>query len=1271
MHFFLRIVLLLLTTIAFSSNIWSETDDTPLLQPVETPRDISFTRLKAKATSQHAPGSAYNAAANVVDGFVHRLWESERGSLKKGPQSVTIEMDAVYTVDALRYFYPGTDRIYSYQIQISLDGKEFTTVADGKWDPKSQAEERVGFAPTPARFVRLVAFSGGNYTARAREITLESPNPPPPKGEVVIPPPKNTEARRNGFAERQSPEQLKKLAEQLFRFVNRTTPAMRGVVECQQKGDAEGALRAFNRAFAARLIERQALISNPRFLTPSSPRLATLLQANILKALNKPVYIEVSEPGTIDWDSPELTARTRLTYDLFEELLTRYDETGDSKYLVKWAAFIDDMIMNYHQREELRPFEIKNDDAHVNTLCNLFYRLMILEKKRPGILEALPIGTLPRLMMKIIPVDIALSSTFSRSYPGNWYPGYGEKMVQLGLILDDLIGMDVPLLQRGLDAFGLYGVRENFPDGTDIEASLGYNGMFMISAVIALDWIKTVGVNSGAPQERQQELRDDVIRRSRWRTLSLTYDCQQPLVLRQDGRKWSVKAAVADDMSASLDGSELGGLAESFFPDRLVAQALAAHEPNAKAGLASIFFAWGGYGIIREGWTPDSQYGFMMSRPYISHFGTRGVTDNLNLGIHAFGADLLVDGVFTLYARSTSQLRVDGRNQYFIVDSKDPSAPLTRQYLTDAWEKPSPVRWLHSESFDFMEGTYSGPYGSKNDPAPVTDTTHQRQVVFVRAAGLWLVIDRLSAGQPRNFTWHWMLPCSDKKESILTFRPDTRRRDPKGTAKERDVVQPDKTGEISIDASQYRIFTAKPDSANLTLQTFTNAPLNYSCKNRLVAKAPSGKVCMIDATAQPLQEALALTVILPRRAMSDDLREVKRFADDTSEGFSVIAPNGAVVRCQAARKGLSTLKSGNVTAQAELLVTVEKDGQFSGLTLGCTTLNKSNKKETIPFRDFVFDMKKDDPQNTKTDFIPILSAINPVEILPSCNIFCDSELITLSCTAPDVEIRYTIDSSEPIRSSQLYTKPFSIRESTRIRARAFRICRQESVGTMDFTLDSAESSAFYERQSLLPPHAESTKTNPGLRYQYYEGNWQQLYLNPALAEPVASGTVPNLFDLGALKTVGPFTFIYDGFLEVPKDGVYTFHAPLELIDNRLIDAGYELVLYVGDRRWQPAMRRHAFGSWSVALKKGLHSFRLKYLDYRGNLVVGYNTKGERQEVKIDHAAWQKQFGYTEMLRPLDTARRACDFVWVGPPRLELSGPGLERGPIPSVWFFHQ
>jgi hypothetical protein len=39
-------------------------------------------------------------------------------------------------------------------------------------------------------------------------------------------------------------------------------------------------------------------------------------------------------------------------------------------------------------------------------------------------------------------------------------------------------------------------------------------------------------------------------------------------------------------------------------------------------------------------------------------------------------------------------------------------------------------------------------------------------------------------------------------------------------------------------------------------------------------------------------------------------------------------------------------------------------------------------------------------------------------------------------------------------------------------------------------------------------------------------------------------------------------------------------------------------------------------------------------------------------------AWIKEFSYVDMIKPLESERRFSDFVWSGPPRLEVSGPGL-------------
>ena len=1198
--------------------------------------------MAVTASSQHAGRHPHFQAANAIDGNARSGWESARNKLPKVPQYITLELDTPCVVDALRYFGEGRGRIKDYEIQVSSDGKQFTTVAAGQWDPQGPPEERVTFTPVETRHVRLIAKSGWANVARANEIALESPDPLPPQGDVTIPPAADADARLAVFAARQSPETLEKVADQLSRFLRSDAPELTAFADRYRQGDINSALQAFKQAFAARLIQRREILEDMPFLKPVNPRIASLLLDNIVK-ISDGRFVDLGKAGSIDWDNDTAFANSPHV-GIFNQLLGFYEQTGDRAYLEKWAELVDDMVM-HHRRDRLRPFEISNQDRGAWKLLHLLNRLMSVEKARPGSLEALPPGTLPRLLMAVVPQDIALNATFFSSYPGNWYPENCARQVQLGLLLDDLIAMDTPLIERGMDGLGLYGVRANLPDGTEAEPSWGYNHMFLNGALGALNQLNAENFTITPP--RRRELLEDIVRRARWLALSLTFERRQPLVLRQDGRQWPVKTT-ADDGAVSLTGTELGGMATKLLDDPWIAQAVAAHNPEAKTTLGSIFFPYGGYAIIRENWTQAGQYGFMMSRPYVSPFGTRGVTDNLNLGVHAFGHDLLVDGVTTLYRRTPSQLRVNGRDQFFLPDYQNPKEPFTAKYLTDAWEKPSPARWLHSESFDFMEGTYTGRYGSERYEEHITDTTHQRQVVFARDAGLWIVVDRVQAtDQPHDFTWHWMLPCSAEKESILTYKPE----------------------DIRTEQEQKHIFTRKPDSANISLRTFTKTPLIFSSHSRLTASKPSGKVCIIDATAKQQKQILALTAILPRRALEDDLTDVVEITDDKVEGFSASTPNGAQVRCLAARTEAANLQSGSITARGKLLITVEQDEVVEGLVLGCESLKHDGKALHPRTDDFVFTLSPASVSRLRPSpvFKPILPAIGTVDISPATNVFIGKQKITLSCPTPDVEIRYTLNGGEPSRSSQLYKRPFTIRDTTRLRARAFRIDREAPEGTLDFTLASAESSAYYKKQKPLPAIGKSTPTKPGLASKYYEGNWQKLYINSNLVEPVAVGTVTELFALTPRKNTGPFTFVYDGFIEVPKTGVYTFHAPLELIDNRLIDAGYDLYLEIDGHPWQPAMRRHAFGDWSIALEKGRHRFHLKWVDYRGDLVVGYNRQGERQELTIDHNAWDKSFDYLDMIKPLETARRACDFVWVGPPRLEVSGPDLETQPLPAQW----
>ena len=88
------------------------------------------------------------------------------------------------------------------------------------------------------------------------------------------------------------------------------------------------------------------------------------------------------------------------------------------------------------------------------------------------------------------------------------------------------------------------------------------------------------------------------------------------------------------------------------------------------------------------------------------------------------------------------------------------------------------------------------------------------------------------------------------------------------------------------------------------------------------------------------------------------------------------------------------------------------------------------------------------------------------------------------------------------------------------------------------------------------------------------------------------------------------------------------------------DAGYDLCVFIDGQEWFPAPRNHARHRWSISLAKGLHQFLVIFTDFR------------RASAKEEY-----RWGFP---RPGAT--------WDGvTPDLRISGPGLDRQPIPSEW----
>lgn len=165
-----------------------------------------------------------------------------------------------------------------------------------------------------------------------------------------------------------------------------------------------------------------------------------------------------------------------------------------------------------------------------------------------------------------------------------------------------------------------------------------------------------------------------------------------------------------------------------------------------------------------------------------------------------------------------------------------------------------------------------------------------------------------------------------------------------------------------------------------------------------------------------------------------------------------------------------------------------------------------------------------------------------------------------------------------------------------------------------------------------------------MRYSYFEGPWPVLLSHSGMHAylPVASaGLAAGLLDAAQLRAIRStdraYAVKYDGFVAVPRAGLYRFFAPEHLYDTTM-DAGYDLRVWIDDQEWFPNPDLHAENTWSVALEKGLHRFHVSYTDFR--------WKSFRNEYSM---AW----------RP--------EQVWQGVPVLDVAGPDIGRQPLPASW----
>ena len=188
--------------------------------------------------------------------------------------------------------------------------------------------------------------------------------------------------------------------------------------------------------------------------------------------------------------------------------------------------------------------------------------------------------------------------------------------------------------------------------------------------------------------------------------------------------------------------------------------------------------------------------------------------------------------------------------------------------------------------------------------------------------------------------------------------------------------------------------------------------------------------------------------------------------------------------------------------------------------------------------------------------------------------------IELASNDETTQIYYTLDGALPKQENGLlYNEPIDITKKTTLRMQAF------SQGKTPSQIVAVEigTDIFEEAQQL------TEKPTPGLQYKYYNGEYSKAK-GLEKKQEITSGINPQ-FSIEDSQQAENFGFVFDGYINIPKDGLYTFFLEsndgsiLFLNDDALID------------------NDGAHGNYekkgSISLKTGMHKISLNYFQQGG------------------------------------------------------------------------
>ena len=184
------------------------------------------------------------------------------------------------------------------------------------------------------------------------------------------------------------------------------------------------------------------------------------------------------------------------------------------------------------------------------------------------------------------------------------------------------------------------------------------------------------------------------------------------------------------------------------------------------------------------------------------------------------------------------------------------------------------------------------------------------------------------------------------------------------------------------------------------------------------------------------------------------------------------------------------------------------------------------------------------------------------------------------------ELRYTIDGTEPDRGSQKIDGMLTLAGGAQLVVKSF-----SNSGKYDKTTRGNFILGDPLRSSAKPANARAG----GLRYLYYEGNWEKLPDFRKL-NPVKTGIADSSFTVKRLPEKEHFACLFEGYFEIPEDGYYIF--ALVSDDGSRLYIGDKLIVDNDGARFAENVQ-----SFVLPLVQGFYPVRLEYFQKEGGSVL--------------------------------------------------------------------